>query len=206
MTPTITALAIALLVTVVPATAAAQTVARPGRAAALKKTSLFLSGAAAGLGVHESGHVLFGAILGGHPSVARIDYGPVPFFAIHHDDVTRRREFVISSAGFWMQHAGSEWLLSKRPHLKDERAPFAKGVLTFNIATSVQLSVLDLASSVGEVLGQKPKLEFAPARAGELARSALDVSKAKRVLGWSPQYQFQDGLRELVDWFKKEAR
>jgi len=141
MTPTITALAIALLVTAVPATAAAQTVARPGRAAALKKTSLFLSGAAAGLGVHESGHVLFGAILGGHPSVARIDYGPVPFFAIHHDDVTRRREFVISSAGFWMQHAGSEWLLSKRPHLKDERAPFAKGVLTFNIATSVVYSV-----------------------------------------------------------------
>jgi UDP-glucose 4-epimerase len=76
----------------------------------------------------------------------------------------------------------------------------------FNIATSVQRSVLDLASSVGEVMGQKPKLEFAPARAGELFRSALDVSKAKRVLGWSPQYQFEDGLRELVDWFKKEAR
>src|SRR6185436_7580124 len=36
----------------------------------------------------------------------------------------------------------------------------------FNIATSVQLSVLDLASSVGEVLGQKPKLEFAPAQIG----------------------------------------
>jgi UDP-glucose 4-epimerase len=76
----------------------------------------------------------------------------------------------------------------------------------FNIATSVQRSVLDLTSSVGNVLGQKPTLDFAPARAGELVRSALDVSKAKRVLGWSPQYQFEDGLRELVDWFKKEAR
>ena len=75
----------------------------------------------------------------------------------------------------------------------------------FNIATSVQRSVLDLASSVGNVLGQKPKLDFAPPRAGELLRSALDVGKAKRVLGWSPQYQFEDGLRELVDWFKKEA-
>jgi UDP-glucose 4-epimerase len=76
----------------------------------------------------------------------------------------------------------------------------------FNIATSVQRSVLDLASSVGNVMGQKPKLEFAPPRAGELIRSALDVGKAKRVLGWSPQYQFEDGLRELVEWFKKEAR
>jgi UDP-glucose 4-epimerase len=76
----------------------------------------------------------------------------------------------------------------------------------FNIATSVQRSVLDVAEAVGKVLGEKPKLEFAPARAGELNRSALDVSKAKRVLGWNPQHQFEDGLRELIEWFKKEAR
>ena len=76
----------------------------------------------------------------------------------------------------------------------------------FNIATSVQRSVLDLAQSVGEVMRQKPTLEFAAPRAGELSRSALDVSKAKRVLGWTPEYVFENGLRELVDWFKAEAR
>ena len=76
----------------------------------------------------------------------------------------------------------------------------------FNIATSRQRSVLELATSVGEVMQQKPTLEFAPSRPGELFRSALDVSKAKAVLGWSPQYAFEDGLRELVDWFKKEAK
>jgi UDP-glucose 4-epimerase len=76
----------------------------------------------------------------------------------------------------------------------------------FNIATSVQRSVLDLANSVGEVMGQKPRLEFAPPRPGELFRSALDVSKAKAALGWAPQNVFDDGLRELVEWFKKEAR
>jgi UDP-glucose 4-epimerase len=55
-------------------------------------------------------------------------------------------------------------------------------------------------------MGQKPKLEFAAPRAGELFRSALDVGKAKRILGWAPEYVFDDGLRELVDWFKAEAR
>jgi UDP-glucose 4-epimerase len=75
----------------------------------------------------------------------------------------------------------------------------------FNVATSVQRNVLDLAESVGQVMQQKPKLEFAPARPGELLRSALNVGKAKSVLGWTPQHQFEDGLRELVDWFKKEA-
>ena len=76
----------------------------------------------------------------------------------------------------------------------------------FNIATSVQRNVLELAASVGKVIGRKPELEFSEPRAGELSRSALDVSKAKKVLGWTPQYVFEDGLRELVDWFKKEAR
>ena len=76
----------------------------------------------------------------------------------------------------------------------------------FNIATSVQRNVLDLAASVGQVMKREPKIEFAEARPGELFQSALDVSKAKKVLGWSPEYQFDDGLRELVEWFKKEGR
>jgi len=66
--------------------------------------------------------------------------------------------------------------------------------------------VLELAASVGQVMGRKPELKFSEPRPGELFRSALDVSKAKKVLGWTPQYVFEDGLRELVDWFKKEAR
>jgi UDP-glucose 4-epimerase len=75
----------------------------------------------------------------------------------------------------------------------------------FNIDTSIQRNVLELAASVGQVMGRKPTLEFAPPRAGELLRSALNVSKAKAVLGWTPQHVFEDGLHELVNWFKKEA-
>jgi UDP-glucose 4-epimerase len=76
----------------------------------------------------------------------------------------------------------------------------------FNIATSVQRNVLEVAAAVGQVMGRKPEIEFAAARPGELFRSALDISKAKKVLGWKPQHKFEDGLRELVDWFEQEAR
>jgi UDP-glucose 4-epimerase len=75
----------------------------------------------------------------------------------------------------------------------------------FNIATSVQRNVLELAEEVGRVMGRRPELEFAPPRPGELFRSALDIRKAKAQLGWSPQHAFDDGLRELVKWFRKEA-
>jgi UDP-glucose 4-epimerase len=76
----------------------------------------------------------------------------------------------------------------------------------FNIATAKQTTVLELAEIVGQVMKQKPKIEFAPARPGELYRSSLDITKARKVLGWKPEVRFDDGLPELVDWFRKEGR
>jgi UDP-glucose 4-epimerase len=59
---------------------------------------------------------------------------------------------------------------------------------------------------VGQVMGLTPELEFAPPRPGELFRSSLAIAKARSVLGWAPEVRFEDGLRQLIDWFKKEAR
>ncbi len=103
----------------------------------VRTTARFLGGVVSGLVVHESGHVMMGALFGAHPGTKPIRYAGIPFFAVTHEPVTRRKEFVISSAGFWMQHAGSEWLLTARPNLRHESAPFLKGILAFNIGTSV---------------------------------------------------------------------
>jgi hypothetical protein len=95
-----------------------------------------LAGGVAGLTVHESGHVAASAMFGAHPGTKPINYAGIPFFAVTHQTVSRKQEFVISSAGMWMQHAGSEMILSKRPNLRHESAPFLKGMLVFNTATS----------------------------------------------------------------------
>ena len=93
----------------------------------------FLAGGAAGLVVHEAGHVGTGLATGANPGFKRIDYGPIPFFAISHDPVSRRREYVISSSGFHAQHLANEWLLHREATSK---SAFRKGWLTFNLATS----------------------------------------------------------------------
>lgn len=99
-------------------------------------TLAFLGGAATAFGAHEAAHLLFDTLFGAQPGVKRVDYGGIPFFAITHHPVSRREEFVISSAGFWTQNAIDEWLLTSRPALRDERAPFAKGMLAFNVIAS----------------------------------------------------------------------
>ena len=96
----------------------------------------FLAGAAAGLAMHEAGHVAAGVSIGAAPGVKKVSFGGIPFFAITHRTVSPAREFVISSAGFWVQHASSEILLTRAPNLRTTRAPFTKGLLVFNTLTS----------------------------------------------------------------------
>jgi hypothetical protein len=103
----------------------------------LVATVKFLTGAALGLVLHEGGHLTFDAAFDARPRIRGVTFGPFPFFAItHRGDLSPRREFTISSAGFWMQEFSSEWLLTKRPSLRDARAPLAKGVLAFNVLNS----------------------------------------------------------------------
>jgi hypothetical protein len=105
----------------------------------------FLGGAALGLGIHESGHVVASLAFDADPGIKGISFGPIPFFAITHDPVSPAREYTISAAGFWMQAASSEWILTRRPHLRDEKAPLAKGILAFHVAASAAYAFAALA-------------------------------------------------------------
>ena len=111
-------------------------------------TLKFLAGAGLALGAHESGHLVFDVAFGAEPHLIKVDFGGVPFFAVAHKaGVSPRREFAISSAGFWVQHGTDEWLLVRHPDLRNERAPFLKGVLAFNILTSVGYSFAAFAKA-----------------------------------------------------------
>ena len=107
----------------------------------------FFAGAALGLGLHESGHLVFDVAFDSHPGVRKVSAGFIPFFAITHEPVASIEEFTISSAGFWVQHAGNEFLLSRRPDLRGEHAPVAKGLFAFNVLTSVMYAGAAFARS-----------------------------------------------------------
>lgn len=101
------------------------------------EVAAFLAGGAIGLGLHESGHIAANVASGSTPGFRGVHFGPIPFFAITHEPVSPARAFVISSAGFWVQHGSSEWILSRRPRLRDESASLLKGILAFNVLASV---------------------------------------------------------------------
>lgn len=83
--------------------------------------------------------------------------------------------------------------------------PGAAG-LRFNIGTGIETSDLTLHTLVAEAVGAEPAPEYAPARLGDVTRSALDSSRAAQVLDWGPKVAIQEGVAKTVDYFRHLSR
>jgi UDP-glucose 4-epimerase len=70
----------------------------------------------------------------------------------------------------------------------------------FNVGTGRETSVLELHRACAGVAGSEAEPAFEPARLGDVRRSALDVSRAERELGWRAATPLADGLRATWDW------
>ena len=120
--------------------AAAESEARGARVAKA------LGGGAAGLAIHEAGHLLAGTLVGADFDLRKVDFHGIPFIAVSHaPGLAPREEYAVSSAGLWMQYASSEWILTAHPTLRSEPRPFEKGVLAFHVGLSVMYGVAGLA-------------------------------------------------------------
>ncbi|MGH7614628.1 MAG: NAD-dependent epimerase/dehydratase family protein [Gemmatimonadales bacterium] len=70
----------------------------------------------------------------------------------------------------------------------------------YNIGTGVETSVNRLAELLAAAAGRPAEIRRAPARSGEIVRSALDVHKAGQELGWRPQVPLPEGLARTLRW------
>ena len=79
--------------------------------------------------------------------VKRVEYHGIPFFAIARSIESSAATGVHDFGGgfLWVQQGTNEWLLTKRPRMRYEHAPFAKGVFAFNVGASAMYSVAAFA-------------------------------------------------------------
>jgi CDP-paratose 2-epimerase len=62
------------------------------------------------------------------------------------------------------------------------------------------VSLLELLQMMGELLGEKPKIEFDSWRPGDQRYYVSDTGKFQRMTGWEPRISVQDGLERLTRW------
>ena len=70
----------------------------------------------------------------------------------------------------------------------------------WNVGSGVETTVLELAEVASGVTGAAGEIAHAPARMGELPRSALDAGRAQRDLGWQPERSLVEGVRSVCEW------
>jgi UDP-glucose 4-epimerase len=75
----------------------------------------------------------------------------------------------------------------------------------FNAGTGVETSTRQLHSVIAAAAGAPDEPEFHPPRLGDLRKSCLDISRAKRVLGWQPKVPLADGVARTVEFFREAA-
>lgn len=154
----------------------------------------FLLGGAVGLGLHESGHLATDILFDAGPGVKSVSFGPLPFFALTHERLSPRREFVVSSAGFWMQQLGNELLLGRHPELRWQHRPALKGGFAFNVLASAAYAASAVAKAGPRERDTRGMAEFLGVDEGVvgamvLAPAALDVARyyhpRNKWLAWS---------------------
>lgn len=70
-----------------------------------------------------------------------------------------------------------------------------------NVACGGRWSLLDLIAILEEATHEKARVEFVDSRVGDIKHSEASVAKARELLGYKPEVEFRQGIRETIDWF-----
>ena len=85
-------------------------------------------------------------------------------------------------------------------------APHEAAGEAFNIAYGGREYLIDIYYGLTEALGVNVEPVFGPDRAGDIKHSNADISKAKRLLGYSPEWSFERGIKEAIEWYKENLK
>ena len=88
-------------------------------------------------------------------------------------------------------------------NLKACLAPHEAAGEAYNIAYGGREYLIDIYYGLTKALGVNLEPNFGPDRKGDIKHSNADISKAKRLLGYDPDYSFEDGIKLAIDWYKE---
>lgn len=88
-------------------------------------------------------------------------------------------------------------------NLKACLAPSSAAGEAFNIAYGEREYLLDIYYGLTEALGIDVEPNFGPDRAGDIKHSNADIRKAKELLGYDPDWSFENGIKAAIEWYKE---
>jgi len=77
---------------------------------------------------------------------------------------------------------------------------------TINIASGRETSVKDIINSIINTLSYRGKIVRKPPRPADVRRHLADVTLARKLIGFEPNIEFEEGLKLTVDWYKNNLK
>lgn len=75
-----------------------------------------------------------------------------------------------------------------------------------NLGSGQDISVMDMIGCLALALGTEARLERHPDQPGDVYRTCGDMTKARQLLNYDPRTEFQEGLRQFVNWMRQQSR
>jgi UDP-glucuronate decarboxylase len=72
-----------------------------------------------------------------------------------------------------------------------------------NLGNPKEFTMRELASTVTQLCGVEPRLEFRPLPADDPRQRRPDITKAQTLLGWQPTIPLAEGLKPTIDYFRR---
>ena len=72
-----------------------------------------------------------------------------------------------------------------------------------NIACGQAVTVNQIIDMINNLLGKNVKPKYVAPRPGDVKHSLADITAAKKLIGFEPAVQFQDGLEKAIDWYRE---
>lgn len=87
-------------------------------------------------------------------------------------------------------------------NLKACKAPSEAAGNAFNIAYGGREYLIDIYNGLCKSLGKNIEPNYGPDRAGDIKHSNADISKAREMLGYEPEWSFERGIEAAIEWYK----
>ncbi len=71
-----------------------------------------------------------------------------------------------------------------------------------NIGNPEEISMLQLAEVILEIVDSKSKIVFVPSREDDPRQRCPDISRAQSLLGWNPRVPLREGLAKTIEYFR----
>jgi dTDP-glucose 4,6-dehydratase len=68
------------------------------------------------------------------------------------------------------------------------------------------MSIKQFAEEIIRITGTKSTIEYKPLPVDDPKVRQPDITRAKKVLSWEPRIQFEEGIKETIEYFKQSLK